>query len=48
MPLYEYACEKCGHESELLVNGKFATHLPEMWEPKTGEAALDRSLTHAR
>ncbi|HEX5471634.1 MAG TPA: zinc ribbon domain-containing protein [Lacipirellulaceae bacterium] len=29
MPLYEYACEDCGHESELLMTGAAHPVCPE-------------------
>jgi putative FmdB family regulatory protein len=29
MPIYEYACERCGHEFELLVRGTRVPACPE-------------------
>ena len=29
MPIYEYACQSCGHEFELLIRGGEAPHCPE-------------------
>ena len=34
MPLYEYACEECGRESELLVNGSSQPACPKCGSPK--------------
>ena len=29
MPIYEYACQSCGHEFELLIRGSETPHCPE-------------------
>ena len=47
MPLYEYACQECGKESELLVSGSTQPVCP-----KCGSAKIDKLLsivsTHMR
>jgi len=40
MPLYEYACQKCGQESELLVTN---SRQPEC--PKCGSTKVDKLLS---
>lgn len=40
MPLYEYACEECGRESELLVTGSSQPVCP-----KCGSAKLSKLLS---
>jgi len=40
MPLYEYACQECGKESELLVN---SSTKPEC--PKCGSSKIDKLLS---
>jgi len=40
MPLYEYACQECGKESELLVNGSSQPVCP-----KCGSAKIDKLLS---
>src|SRR6478609_2158877 len=47
MPLYEYACQECGKESELLVNSSTQPVCP-----KCGSSKIDKLLsivaTHSR
>ncbi len=47
MPLYEYACQECGKESELLVNSSAQPVCPQC-----GSAKIDKLLsivsTHLR
>lgn len=43
MPIYEYACDACGHEFELLVRGEMTPRCPEC----AGEA-LSRRLSLPR
>jgi putative FmdB family regulatory protein len=40
MPLYEYACQECGKESELLVNGSSQPACP-----KCGSLKVDKLLS---
>ena len=51
MPIYEYACEKCGNEFELLVRGKEKAACPKCksvkLERKLSLPAIKSETTHA-
>lgn len=58
MPIYEYACEACGHEFELLIRGETTPRCPDCAEERVirklslprvhSEASRERGLAAAR